>query len=622
MICYIEVMGTMTQPSPRVLLLTPPMVQLNTPYPATPVLTGFLKEHGVDAHQADLSLEVALRLFTRPCVEEALARLRRLPRPPAKTRAFLANGEAYADNVEAVVAFLQGRAPELAWRLSRPGMLPEGPHFRELAPDAETDPEETLDALFGSQGIEGRAKMRASLFLDDLAGHLAAALDPDFAFARYAEHLAVAAPAFDPILKRLDGKPSYIDAILDELVAGLLEKYRPDFVGATVPFPGTVYGAFRIARTVKRLAPATKTLLGGGYVNSELRDLTDERVFDYFDFISYDEGFDPLLGVLGLGPRVRTRTRGTTPEDLRAGVAACGRAGARAVVRVSDYADLDLSRYLSLIETANPMHRLWSDGRWLKVQLASGCYWHRCRFCDVALDYIGRYAMPDPAQAVDAMLQMRDATGVRAFHFTDEAIPPALIRRICRELLRRREKLVWWGNIRFDTGFTPELAALMAEAGCIAVTGGLECAHNRLLKLMDKGITCESAREACESFADAGILVHAYLMYGYPTETKAETLEALAFVRDLFADGCIQSAFWHRFALTVHSPLAADPPKGMRIKRPARPKHGHFALNELACAYPGDDVDGLGRALSLATYNYMLGRGLDLPVEFWLKQGR
>ncbi len=592
------------------------MVQVNTPYPATPVLSGFLRERGVEVCQEDFSLEVALRLFTRKTVERALEKA--ATSRARKLRAFAEQGTRYADSVEPVVLFLQGKAPELAWRFSRPGSLPEGSHFAELMPDGEGDPEETLQEICGLQGIESRAKIRASLFLDDLAEALASTLDPDFAFARYAEHLAVAAPSFDPILRRLRGKPSFVDHLIDDLAAQAVARHRPDFVGVTVPFPGTVYSAFRIAAAVRKADPSVKTLLGGGYVNSELRELTDERVFDYFDFITYDEGFDPLLGVLGLGPKVRTRERGTSPAVLRKGACPSATNHEPYRVRVSDYTGLDLDRYLSLVETANPMHRLWSDGRWLKVQLASGCYWHRCKFCDVALDYIGRYAMPDPVQAVDALLEMSRATGVRAFHFTDEAIPPTLCRALSEELLARGETVVWWGNIRFDKGFSPALAALMAESGCIGVTGGLECANDRLLKLMDKGITCAVARATCEAFADAGVLVHAYLMYDYPSETREETIGALDFVRGLFADGCIQSAFWHRFALTVHSPLAAQPPEGLLPERPAAPRHGRFALNEIPYAYVGGKAgEEIGKALSLATYNYMLGRGLDLPAKSW-----
>ena len=107
-------------------------------------------------------------------------------------------------------------------------------------------------------------------------------------------------------------------------------------------------------------------------------------------------------------------------------------------------------------------------------------------------------------------------------------------------------------------------------------------------------------------------------MYDYPSETRSETVAALDFVRKLFAEGSIQSAFWHRFALTVHSPLAADPPKGLKPGKVSEPKNGRFALNEIPYEVEGGRADNqIGEALSLATYNYMTGRGLELPAKFW-----
>lgn len=607
--------------TPKVLLLTPPMVQLNTPYSAVPVLAGFLRSQGVDVAQADLSLELALRMFTRSTLcdaQKALAKCPRVEDSLARTL-FRLKSEVYINGIEPVVAFLQGRADELAYRFARPDELPEGPHFRTLDPERTGWTFETQQQLFGPLGMFDAAKMRCTLFLEDVAQILAETLDPNFALARYAEHLAVAAPSFDPILERLEGSPGYCDCILESLVGKLLARHRPDCVGITVPFPGTVYGAFRIARTIRRLAPETRIVLGGGYVNSELRELTDERVFDSVDFICYDEGFRPWLGVLGLGPRVRTRVRGTTPESI-GGLCAGGDGDYK--VPVSDYTGVDFSRYLQVVESTSPMTRLWSDGRWLKVQLAAGCYWHRCRFCDVALDYIGTYRLPDPVQAVNALQTMAEQTGICAFHFTDEAMPPALMRAISQEILRRKLTFVWWGNIRFDAGFTQELTALMARAGCIGVSAGLECAHDRLLKLMNKGITCARARETCENLAAAGILVHIYLMYGYPTQTKQETLEALDFVRQLFAEGLVQSAFWHRFALTVHSPLAAEKGEALGATAPAPGPHGRFALNEIEWKDKRRSLDLLGKALALAVYNYEMSRGLDETPEFWLRLAR
>lgn len=600
-----------------VLLITPPMVQINTPYAAMPVLCGFLKQRGVEAHQVDLSLETALALFSPEGIDQAVAAARKQRPRTAVADFLLKRANAYRQWVGPVVRFLQGRAPEFAWLLSRRGTLPEGPHFAALDEDDESG---GLETEFGLFGVTDKAKVMASLFIDDLAQLFSELVDRDFSLARYAEHLALAAPSFDPILERLTASdPTLLDLLIDRLTREALERFRPSMVGITLPFPGTVYGAFRIASAVRRFAPDTQIVFGGGYVNSELLDLSDDRVFAYVDAICYGEGFAPWLGLLGLGPMVRIRTR----DGMCAEAESADATKARYEVPVSDYSDLRMDRYLAMAETANPMHRLWSDGHWLKVQLANGCYWHRCAFCDLALDYIARYAPADAKQAVDAMLAMHDATGISAFHFTDEALPPALLRAVSTELLDRGERLVWWGNIRLDRSFTAELCQLMSEAGCVGVSAGLECANDRLLKLMNKGITCASAREACAHLADAGLMVHVYLMYGFPTETEKETYAALRVVRDLFRDGLIHSAYWHRFALTVHSPIAKNPEAfGIRPHLPD-PVQPRFALNEIGYDEPGaPDHARLGKGLALAVYNYMQGRGLDLPVSRWFEDVR
>lgn len=613
----------------KILLLTPPLVQLNTPYPATPALAGFLRDQGADVAQADLSLELVLRLFSRDGLNMIAAACRTQARPTSHVRFFLDHLDAYLDTVETAIAFLQGRNEAAGWLIARRGYLPEGPRFASLAPEGTgTDEEEMLSELFGTLGVTDRAKLIASLYLDDLADIIRDGADPDFGFARYAERLAVGAPAFDPILHRLASPPTVTDRLIDALTEGLLTRFEPEIVGITLPFPGTVYAAFRTAATVRRLSPSSRIVFGGGYVNTELRDLSDPRVFDFIDDLCFDEGFGPWLGILGKGPRVRTLTRAALGDqrpaighhltpDLRTPPSGFSHTPNSSLL-TPNFSGLDLSRYLNLLEMANPLHRIWSDGKWIKLQLANGCYWHKCAFCDVALDYIGRYDAPDAKTVADTLLRLKRETGQTGFHFTDEALSPALIRQLCEELLSRGETITWWGNIRFDKSFTPGLARLMARAGCIAVTGGLECAQDRLLKLMNKGITLASATQACQAFSDAGILVHAYLMYGFPTQTEQETYDALDYVRRLFAAGHIQSAYWHRFALTTHSPIARHPEKfGLTLLPPPAPER-RFALNEIPYGEPGaPDHERLGTGLRLALYNYMLGLGLDLPVRKW-----
>ena len=626
----------------RILLITPPMTQLNTPYPATAYLTGCLRAHAAGVAtvaQADFSLELFLRLFSRSGLEAIRDRLA-VPRPAARKRSssarasasasaspshsapatpstahFLAHAETYAALVEPVVRFLQGRDASLALRIVGRGFLPEGPRFAPLD-GSDDDP---LAWAFGELGTTDRARHLASLFIDDLADVVRAGIDPRFELSRYGEKLAASAATFDALAEGLDAPPTLIDDCLDRLTREWVAESAPDVVGLTVPFPGNLYGALRIARVVKAERPAAKVVIGGGYVNTELRQLTDPRVFEDCDFITLDDGERPLLALIDhLGdparPLLRTYVREqsrvvfkTTPalSDLH-----------HRETGTPSYDGLRLDRYVSLFEMLNPMHRLWADGRWNKLTVARGCYWKKCTFCDVSLDYIARYETASAVVTVDRIAQLVRETGETGFHFVDEAAPPAALRAIAQELLDRELAITWWGNIRFEKSFTPELVGLLARSGCVAISGGLEVASDRLLTLMKKGVTVAQVARVARAFSAAGVLVHAYLMYGFPTETEQETIDSLERVRQLFAEGCIQSAFWHRFAATAHSPIGLRP--GLFGIRLAPEPPATFARNELPFVDPvGCDHERLGVGLRKALYNFMHGVGLDQDVRRW-----
>jgi radical SAM superfamily enzyme YgiQ (UPF0313 family) len=638
----------------KVLLLTPPMVQVNTPYPATAYLTGFLRTHardrGVVAVQDDPALALVLRLLSREglvAVREELERKRRLARrappsrrvaEPASVTSFLAEADRYLATVDAVVRFLQGGDPSLALRIAGRAFLPEGPRFGVLreghAPhddgdDHADDTDETLLWAFGALGLVDRAKYLASLYVDDLADVVRDGVDARFELARYGESLAASAPTFDALRAALDGPPTLVDGWLDEIAADLARRHAPDLVALTVPFPGNVYGAFRIARAVKRARPEAAVALGGGYVNTELRELADPRVFDDVDFITLDDGEAPLLALVdflksGRDPRaplLRTMLREDGRVVVRSDPALHDVPLARA--GTPTYDGLPLDRYLSLVEMLNPMHRLWSDGRWNKLTVAHGCYWKKCTFCDVTLDYIGRYEPLAADALVDRITALVRETGQTGFHFVDEAAPPAVLRALAERLIARNVTITWWGNIRFEKTFTPALCALLARSGCVAVSGGLEVASDRLLALMKKGVTVAQVARVARAFTDAGVMVHAYLMYGFPTETEQETIDALERVRQLFAEGCIQSAFWHRFAATAWSPIGREPEVyGIRLRSDAPPAGApRFARNELPFEDPtGADHERLGRGLRKAVYNYMHGVGLDADVRSWFAE--
>jgi len=594
------------------------MTQLNTPYPSSAYLTGFLRSRGLDARQDDLALKLVLRIFSSEGLKQVqtIATTQGVHERSASVNCFLDHAQRYVDCIEPVMAFLQGSDPTLAHRISARGFVPEGPRFAIL----DNTEDDTLTWAFGSLGVQDRARHLATLFLNDLADVLRDAVDDRFEFVRYGESLASSQASFDPLAKALAAPQTFIDQVLHALTLETFEEHQPQVVLLSVPFPGTVYGALRIAQTIKQHHPDVKIVLGGGYVNTELRSLNEPRLFDFVDCVTLDAGERPLLALLEhfQGKRsaqrlVRTFTRENTEVKYTH--------WAEPDIAFDDvgtptWDGLPMQSYLSLLDMLNPMHRLWSDGRWNKLTVAHGCYWKKCSFCDVSLDYISRYDAATANTLVDRIERIVGETGQSGFHLVDEAAPPKALKAMAQELLRRRINISWWGNIRFEKTFTPELAELLSESGCIAMSGGLEVASDRLLALMQKGVTVDQVARVTHGFSQSGILVHAYLMYGFPTQTVQDTVDALEYVRQLFLHGCIQSGFFHRFACTVHSPVGMNP-QDYGVTLIPLPE-GSFARNDIGFVDPtGTDHDVLGQGLKKAIYNYMHGLGLEDDVRVW-----
>ena len=594
---------------PTVLLLIPPLTQLNTPYPSTAYLTGFLRSKGVRCEQADLGIEMVLRLFSRNGLTRVFDTLepRKHSLPPEAQR-MLANQAAILDHIDPVVAYLQSRAPDLTASLARRGSLPEGPRFR-------TRP------LPRNVSMQDRAKQTATLFLEDLADLVQATITPHFSLSRYAEHIARSASSFDGLLAALEEPLTLTDQFMLDALWKEVDGAKPGLIGLSVPFPGNVYGAFRIARSLKERFPRIPVALGGGYVNTELRRVSDPRVFRYVDFITLDDGERPLLSLVehldGQRPlSALCRTYYGERDRVQFASDPSLRNFSMAEVGCPTYQGFNLEQYFSILDSANPMHRLWSEGHWNKLTVAHGCYWKQCTFCDVGLDYISRYEITPTEHLMQQIQRLIAETGHRTFHFVDEAAPPAALKALAIALLEKELRISWWGNIRFEEAFTPDLCRLLAASGCIAVTAGLEAASDRLLAKMKKGITVDQTARVAGAFRESGILVHAYLMYGFPSETLQETIDSLERVRQLFAADLVQSAFWHRFTATAHSPIGLNPrANGLRI---LGPDFQGFAENDLFhLDRHGETPDWIGEGLRRSMLNFLEGRGLGMDVRQW-----
>ena len=598
-----------------VFLITPPFTQLNTPYPATAYIKGFLNTKGISSVQADLGIEVTLAVFNKKGLSKLFDAISEKDYDlNANCQRILALKNNYINTIDQVILFLQGNLDTIAHLICTRSFLPEAGAFEQL---------DDLDWAFGAMGKQDKAKHIATMYLEDLGNLIKDTIDPYFGFSRYAESLGRSANTFDELYKALNASATYLDTVLLEIFEQHILNVQPKLVCISVPFPGNLYTSLRCGQWIKQHHPEIKVAMGGGFANTELRSLSDPRVFEFYDFITLDDGEAPieiLIDHIDGKKDIHDLKRCFTLSN-----------GAVAYMNESiypdykqhqlgtlDYNGLLLDQYISVIELVNPMHSLWSDGRWNKLTMAHGCYWGKCTFCDISLDYIKTYEPATASLLADRMETMIAQTGQNGFHFVDEAAPPALMKALAIEIIRRKLVVSWWANVRFEKSFTQDLCLLLKASGCIAVSGGLEVASDRLLELIKKGITVAQVARVSKHFNDAGIMVHAYLMYGFPTQTVQETVDSLEMIRQFFETGVLKSAFWHLFTMTAHSPVGLAPEK-YKVKK-VSDAIGSFANNDIEHTDPtGANHEIFGFGLKKALLNYMHGACFEFPLQKWFE---
>lgn len=593
----------------NIAMVIPPSVNLNTPYAAAPRLGGWLRHLGHNVIQVDASLELFLRVFSPSGLERLFSAI-----DPAKVnndyRIVYQNRDRYIRIINDVVAVLQNRDMAAVYKITGGGFLPEGPYFRRI--DVVTS-----RAQVGKWAHGDLARHLASIMLCDLTDLFQLTISDHFGVQAYGHSLARSPSSFDRLAGELEREPNVYEQMLNELCHELLPA-DIDLACFTCPFPGNVMGALLMGKWMATHRPNAKRGFGGGYASTELRQLEDPRVFDYMDYVVLDDGEVPLRQICA---RLEGRDEPLHSTFVRENGAVVFKKADVPAIPFADlpapsYAGFNLPRYVHLIYRENLVQRA-SDGTWLKLTAAHGCYWKRCTFCDISLPYIADYDPMPASRIADQMDAMHAETGLSGFHFTDEAAPPALLFNLALELLRRKRSYHWWGNIRYDKAFEPDRCKLLAAAGMIMVTGGIEAASDPVLKLIDKGVSVAQLVKVLQAFTQAGIGTHGYLIYGFPGETLQDTMNAFEVIRQLIAAKMLQSAFYHQLGVTVHAPLGKKP----ELFNISLRKHEFkgFALNQVPFAYQDgvERTEEILQTLVGALECFHRGVALDEPVESW-----
>jgi len=212
------------------LLITPPFTQLNTPYPATAYLKGFLNTKGISAFQMDLGIEVILELFSRKTFREVfeIASEKNTITTENTQRIYALKNE-YLKPLDDVIAFLQGKKPTFARQICTDNFLPQASRFNQL---------DDMNWAFGNMGIQDKAKHLATLYLEDLSDFIVECIDENFGFSRYAERLGQSANSFDELCQHLQNTPTFIDAITLKILDERLKTTTPKLVSCQSSYDG------------------------------------------------------------------------------------------------------------------------------------------------------------------------------------------------------------------------------------------------------------------------------------------------------------------------------------------------------------------------------------------------
>ncbi len=649
----------------NVLILQPPIVQLNTAYPSGAYLSAFFKSLGHKTSWLDLSRELYYEIFSRAgltklfflCSKNALALAEKAENSGDEATAFnlrryVAQKDLWIDWIDFITAMLRpGKRDSLssgyenAHRFVFGAHVPRGSRMENYLANLNHDL--TTDD----------ARALASFALADLADFIAVAFDKNFSLVRYAESLTVSESSFEDVAKGADSpilKEFYIPMLNRLFFEWTLHK-SPEklLVLISVPFAGTFAAALATGRFFKtHFKDSVYVSFGGGFINTELRETNEQSLFNFCDAISYDRGYASYKQLI---QEMEASLSQNSPGDF------CHACVSRPIFKlrqfakladgsisvieplsdessddykravayekevtsslIPDFSDIDFSQYPRLIDDTNPMHRLWSDGSWLKAYMAHGCYWHKCAFCDVTLDYVKGYCPTNIQKLYEGLLSQCREKGIYGIHFVDEAMPPAMMIAFARENIAHGSPITWWGNVRFEKSFTRDVADFLAYGGLIGVSAGLESATGNGLNAIHKGTDLHSIVGACCAFKEAGILVHAYMIYGYWWEKEQDLINSMETLRQFYANGLLDSCFWHKFVLTRHSRVYSEWKEGkISDLKPIDPQEKKnaplFAKNGLH--FEGEKKsEKYGAFLDFSLNQWMHGEDLEKPVQKW-----
>jgi anaerobic magnesium-protoporphyrin IX monomethyl ester cyclase len=505
----------------NVALIYPPTCDPTAPYISVPMLTAYLRHHGVSVIPIDANIEAYDRLLRgavlRDFGQRITRRLERLSRKKALShtdqllyfRLWEVGGEILRapDEIEEALAILKDRS---------------GVRF--------FDPVQYEKAIQTVQaGLRIISAAHSPLMMDFTAYRTPfALLNPD-------QIRADAEPGRNPFHDYFEG------ALCDVLAEKAI-----DMVGISLAFPGQLQPGYALAYALRRKRPHLHICVGGPAITQLLARFPEEKIEQLlgpFHSVVLYEGEKALLAL------VRMMREGRMPPRVIHGERDTDLSGLPA----PDFDRLPLEKYLS----PEPV---------LPYDPTRGCYWGKCAFCHYGLSPAGTagYRQRPLNEVVDHLAGLNRAWGCRTFYFSQDAFLPQTARKIAKALNAADISIRWGTDMRPETALTPECCRDLKAGGAISVALGIESAAPRVLERINKGISLKAMGTAVKNLAEAGIAAEAMCFRDFPTETYTEAHRTLSFIETMRDQ--LSLFICGRFGL-CHGSLVAKHPAAYGIEK-------------------------------------------------------
>ena len=278
---------------------------------------------------------------------------------------------------------------------------------------------------------------------------------------------------------------------------------RCSHVGISVSYSSQLVPALVLAVYIRRFCPKINIVLGGAYFgNGSLDERSLLKRFPELDAIIVGPGESTMCSVIDRTQKLVGVLSGYASEKCY----------------IPDIAHVQWTRYCVGVRE-----------RVVPFSFRKPCYYGKCAFCNGDLQNGSRvWSLPEVERLTRQLMSVCAENRVTAVYFTDAALPTSILNVVAREIDGR---IKWGCNVRIERGHSRQWFSALARGGCLMLRVGLETASQRVLDLMNKGVEALDLYDYFKNAANAGIRMHAYIMFGFPGENEDDRLITEDFLR-------------------------------------------------------------------------------------------